>query len=62
VYDGGWQPKATNEPASAVTLCPMVIVDGAVCASRTAPEATFPVTLMTACAATEHKPGTVMLA
>ena len=53
VYDGGWQPRPTSEPAAPVTLRPTVIVDGALCASSTAPAATFtlPTTLITASAA-----------
>src|SRR6516165_4008337 len=33
----GWQPRPRNEPGAAVTLCPTVIVDGALCASSAAP-------------------------
>ena len=46
----GWQPMPRSEPAAAVTLCPTVIVDGALCASSTAPAATLmlPTTLITA--------------
>ena len=64
VYEGGWQPRPTSEPAAAVTLRPTVIVDGALCASSTAPAATFtfPTTLITASAGTAQKPVTVMLA
>src|SRR5680860_1534941 len=50
VYEGGWQPRPRSEPAAAVTLRPTVIVDGALCASSTAPARTFtfPTTLITA--------------
>src|ERR1019366_5077504 len=34
-------PRPRSEPRAAVTLCPTVIVDGLLCASSTAPEATF---------------------
>jgi hypothetical protein len=48
------------EPAPAVTLCPTVIVEGALCASNNAPGATstLPVTLITASVATLHTPAT----
>ncbi len=59
----GWQPMPSNEPAPAVTLRPTVIVDGALCASSTAPAATLmlPVTLITALGTMLHAPATVML-
>src|SRR5450755_1294270 len=60
----GWQPRPRNEPEAAVTLCPTVIVDGALCASSTAPGATLmlPTTLITASGCMLHTPVTVMLA
>ena len=60
----GWQPRPRSEPAPAVTLCPTVIVDGALCASSTAPGATsmLPTTLITASGSMLHTPVTVMLA
>ena len=60
----GWQPMPRVEPEAAVTLCPTVIVDGALCASSTAPGATLmlPRTLITASGAMLHAPVTVMLA
>src|SRR6476469_6359145 len=56
----GWQPSRRNEPEAAVTLCPTVIVDGALCASNKPPGATamLPVTLITAPVATLHTPAT----
>jgi hypothetical protein len=50
--------------AIAVTLCPTVIVDGALYASSRAPAATFrlPTMLITASAGTSHTPVTVTLA
>ena len=59
----GWQPMPSNEPAPAVTLRPTVIVDGALCASSTAPAATLmlPVTLITALFTMLQAPSMVML-
>ena len=50
----GRQPRPRSEPGPAVTSCPTVIVDGALCASSTAPAATFtlPTTVITASGAT----------
>src|SRR6478609_9148177 len=64
VYDGGWQPRPTSEPAAPVTLRPTVMVDGALCASSLAPSAMFtlPTTLITASAGTLQAPLIVMLA
>src|SRR4051812_10644626 len=56
----GRQPRARNEPAPAVTLCPTVIVEGALWASSAAPGATLmlPVTLITASGAVWQMPAT----
>src|SRR5579864_1655025 len=60
----GWQPSPRTEPAPAVMLCPTVIVEVKLWASRTASGATLmlPVTLITAPGAGWHTPVTVMLA